>query len=91
MKYPFKYKVVVQWSGIEDNMYEAFVPTLMPHVQRFLPGHPTISFGDTPQEALNAAIWQAKKILLATEKLSILPPRADVIIKHEQELRASHG
>ena len=88
MNSPFKYQIIVQWSGIKENKYEAFVPTLMTHVQKFLPGHPTISFGDTPQEALNAAMWQAKLILKATKKLAILPPRADVTIK---ELRASNG
>lgn len=74
---PFRYQIVVQWSD-GRGCYEAFSPTLMEHVHKFIPGHPTLSFGSTPEEATNAAQWQAQSVLRATRQLAILPPPADI-------------
>jgi hypothetical protein len=50
----------------------------MEHVHHFLPGHPTLSHGQTMQEAVNGAIWQAVAALKASKKLAILPPDEDI-------------
>lgn len=77
MREPFGYSITVQWSNKYDK-YEAFVPTLMPHVRIFVPDHPVISFGSTPDEAISSAMWQAKLALRKLKKLAILPPASDI-------------
>lgn len=74
---PFRYQIFVQWCD-KRACYQAFTPTIMEHIHHFLPGHPTLSHGETVQEAVNGAMWQAIAALKASKKRGILPPDEDI-------------
>lgn len=87
---PFKYRINLQWSE-QRQAYEAYAPTLLSDVNRFLPGFILMAFDENPNAAVTFAIQKATEAIAHFKKMDILPPRHDSTVVQFEERTFAYG
>ena len=73
---PCRYKIIVQWVDTKDA-YEAFAPSLLSDVNRFLPGKTLLAVNRDPVAAMQEAMSRAMIAVDYLQEMGISPPEAD--------------
>lgn len=67
-----RYKILIQWVD-ERNAYEAFAPSLLSDVNRFLPGKILLVVNEDPFAAMKEAMVRANIAAANLQELGIIP------------------
>ena len=80
---PFRYQINLQWSD-KRNAYEAYAPTLLADVNRFIPEFILLAYDTDPTVALSFAMKKAQEAVAHLKKMNILPPEDARTVRFEK-------